>query len=90
MVSTSHDMVDSTHPPYPDTSFWPARSRSNPEAQVSDWKTSAKENLEVASRFIQTLLKKVPECVSTNPVKMAFSIAKVIIDIKDVGRLLYM
>jgi hypothetical protein len=42
----------------------------------------------VASRFTQTLLKKVPECVDVNPVKVAFAIAKVIIDIKDVsGRL---
>jgi len=31
------------------------------------------------------LLKKVPGCVTTNPVQMAFSIAKVIIEIKDVG-----
>ena len=62
---------------------------TNPETQVPDWKTSAKESLEVASRFMQTLLKKVPECISTNPVKMAFSIAKVIIEIKDVGHLLY-
>jgi len=139
MVSTSHDMADSNHPTYPDTSLWSARAPSssvpdlpasavgqgefairspriceidlgyieglvgetsrastpiqpastNPETQVSDRKTSAKENLEVASRFMQTLLKKVPDCVSTNPVKMAFSIAKVIIEIKDVGHLLY-
>ena len=31
------------------------------------------------------LLKKVPDCVDTNPVKVAFSIAKVTIEIKDVG-----
>jgi hypothetical protein len=37
----------------------------------------------VASRFAQTLIKNVP--VDTNPVKMAFSIAKAIIDMKDVG-----
>jgi hypothetical protein len=43
-----------------------------------------KENLNVAGRFAQTLLKKLPECVDTNPVKMAFSIAKVIIEIKNV------
>ena len=60
----------------------------NPQIQVSDWRATAKENLGVASRFAQTLLKKVPECVDTNPVKLAFSIAKVIIDIKDVGRCL--
>ena len=55
---------------------------------VSDWKATAKEGLGVASRFTQTLLKRVPECVDTNPVKAAFAIAKVIIDIQDVsGRL---
>ena len=39
----------------------------------------------MASRFVQMLLKKVPGCVDTNPVKVAFFIAKVIIEIKDVG-----
>ena len=39
----------------------------------------------MASRFAQTLLKKLLDCINTNPVKMAFSIAKVIIEIKDVG-----
>ena len=43
-----------------------------------------KESLGLASRFAQTLLKKVPACVDANPVKVAFSIAKVIIEIKDV------
>jgi len=52
---------------------------------VSDWKATAKEGLGVASRFTQTLLKRVPECVDANPVKVAFAIAKVIIDIKDVS-----
>jgi len=53
---------------------------------VSDWKATAKEGLGVASRFAQMLLKKLPDCIDTNPVKMALSIAKVIIEIKDVGR----
>jgi hypothetical protein len=53
---------------------------------VSDWKASAKEGLGVAFRFTQTLLKRVPECIDPNPVKVAFAIAKVIIDIKDVSR----
>ena len=55
------------------------------QGQVSDWKVITKDRIGVASRFVQTLLKKVPECVDTNPVKAAFSIAKVIIEIKDVG-----
>jgi hypothetical protein len=32
------------------------------------------------------LLKKLPGCVDTNPVKVALSIVKAIIEIKDVGR----
>ena len=39
----------------------------------------------MASRFAQTLLKKVPDCVDMNPVKVAFSIARVIIEIKNVS-----
>ena len=46
---------------------------------------TTKDRLGLASRFAQTLLKKVPACVDTNPVKVAFSIAKVIIEIKAVG-----
>ena len=52
---------------------------------VSNRKANAIEGFKVAGRFVQTLIKKVPECVSTNPVQMAFSIAKVIIEMKDVG-----
>ena len=57
----------------------------NSQTQVSDGKAITKDGLGVASRFVQTLLKRLPSCVDTNPVKVAFSIAKVIIEIKDVG-----
>lgn len=40
--------------------------------------------LGIAGRFVQTALKKLPDCVDSNPVKMALSIFKTIIDIKDV------
>ncbi|CAA7260761.1 unnamed protein product [Cyclocybe aegerita] len=56
---------------------------TNPEMLAPDWKETTKERLGVASRFTQTLLKKVASCVESNPVKVAFSIAKVIIEIKD-------
>jgi hypothetical protein len=52
---------------------------------VSDWKETTKQGLGVASRFAQTLLKKMPDCVNTNPVKMALSIVKALIEIKEVG-----
>ena len=57
--------------------------------QVLDRKATTKESFNVAVQFVQTLIKKVPECVDPNPVKMAFSIAKVIIEIKDVGYHIY-
>ena len=53
--------------------------------QISDWKAVTNDHLGVASRFVQTLLRKVPECVNANPVKAAFSIARVIININDIG-----
>lgn len=48
--------------------------------------TSARvrEGLEMAGRFVQTLLKELPNCIDSNPVKMALSIVKAIIAIKDV------
>ena len=61
------------------------QAATNSQPSVSDWKATANEGLGVGSRFTQTLLKKLPSCVDTNPVKMAFSIAKAIIEIKDVG-----
>jgi len=55
-------------------------SQSAPPKAVS----TTKENLKVAGRFIQTLMTKLPEIVDTNPVKMALSLAKVIVEIKKV------
>ena len=53
-------------------------------ATGTDWKAATKVGLGVASRFLQTLLKRLPECVDVNPVKVAFSVAKVIIDVTNV------
>ena len=54
------------------------------QTQVTDWKAVTKDGLGVASRFLLTLLKRLPECVDGNPVKVAFSVAKVIIDVANV------
>lgn len=54
------------------------------QTQATDWKAVTNDGLGVASRFAQMLLKRLPACVDTNPVKVAFSVAKVIIEIKDV------
>ena len=44
----------------------------------------AMEALEVTLRFTQMLMKRLPGIVDGNPVKMALSLAKTIIEIKDV------
>jgi len=49
--------------------------------------STTKENLKVAGRFIQTLMTKLPGIVDGNPAKMALSLAKVIIEIKQVRHL---
>jgi len=46
--------------------------------------STTKGNLKVAGRFIQTLMTKLPEIVDGNPAKMALSLAKTIIEIKQV------
>ena len=48
--------------------------------------STTKESLKVTGRFIQTLMTKLPEIVDGNPVKMALSLAKVVIQIKKVLR----
>ena len=53
---------------------------TNPQTQVSDWKGTAEQGLGVASRFAETLLKTLPDCLDR-----VFSITKAIIEIKDVG-----
>jgi len=46
--------------------------------------STAKDILGAASSFTQMLLKKVPDVVGANPVKVAFGIAKIILQIKEV------
>ena len=69
----------------PETSLASTIAGPNSQSQVSDWGAITKGRPVVASWYTQTLLKKLPSCVDTNPVTMAFSIAKVIIEMKDVG-----
>ena len=53
-----------------------------PNSQTqADWKAITKDRRGVASRFAQTFLR-LPEYVDANPVKVAFSIAKVIFEIR--------
>lgn len=51
---------------------------------------TTKDDLLVGLGFTEMLLKKLPDIVDGNPVKVAFGIAKVVLQIKDVcGRFLY-
>ncbi|RXW14464.1 hypothetical protein EST38_g11392 [Candolleomyces aberdarensis] len=53
-------------------------------AETSPAPPSTKEALKVSWNFTQTLMKRLPDIVDGNPVKMALSLAKMIIQIKDV------
>lgn len=58
-------------------------------AQPQDERTrsgfsTAMDYLGVASSFTQMLIKRIPDVVDGNPVKMAFGIAKLALEIKDV------
>ncbi|RXW13805.1 hypothetical protein EST38_g12045, partial [Candolleomyces aberdarensis] len=52
-------------------------------AATSPAPSSTKEALKVSWNFTQTLMKRLPDIVDGNPVKMALSLAKTIIQIKD-------
>jgi len=54
------------------------------ETPKSAYLSTAKDILGVASSFTQMLLKKAPDAVDGNPVRVAFGIAKIILQIKDV------
>ena len=69
----------------PQTQITPETQAGVLEPQGADRRNTALENLNIAGRFAQTLLKKLPDCVDTNPVKVALSVMKTIIDIKNVG-----
>lgn len=59
-----------------------------PEGRIPGPSSGAKKYLGMAMSFVQMVLKKVPDVVDENPIKMAFSIARAIIDIKDVRYIL--
>ena len=47
----------------------------------------AKDLASVTGRFVQTLLKRLPDVTDGNPVKAALGIAKLIIEISEVSQL---
>jgi hypothetical protein len=44
----------------------------------------AKDYLSVTGSFLQLVLKKVPDAVDSNPVKVAFALAKAVLELKEV------
>ncbi|KAF8153266.1 hypothetical protein B0H34DRAFT_800488 [Crassisporium funariophilum] len=56
---------------------------TNSHTKVPNWKATAIDDLGVAARFGLTLLKRLPDCTSGNPVSMALSILRVIVEMKD-------
>ena len=71
----------------PNTNLTSTRTEepASTHSQMPDRAT--KQDIGVASRFAQMLLKKLPDYFdSPNPVKVALTIVKAIIEIKDVGR----
>jgi hypothetical protein len=46
--------------------------------------SNLKENLKLTGRFLETLIKKLPDIVEDNPVKVVLSLAKAIAEAKNV------
>ncbi|TFK16370.1 hypothetical protein FA15DRAFT_711913, partial [Coprinopsis marcescibilis] len=61
----------------------PAIPKAGPTAPE---RSAVTDTVKVAFNFTQTLMKKVPDLVDANPVKTAFGLAKVVIEIKDAVR----
>jgi len=59
---------------------------NTPVSTGSNAMAVAKEVGSVTWRLTQTLLKRLPDVSDPNPVKLAFGIAKLILDVKDVRR----
>ena len=47
----------------------------------------AKDYLKVSGSLLSLLLKKVPDAIDTNPVKIFFSLAKIVLELKEVREL---
>jgi len=60
------------------------KTATEPEALKPSVLSTTKDVFGVASSFMQMILKKVPDVVDINPVKIVFVITKIILQIKDV------
>ena len=59
---------------------------TNPAEPTRSTLETAKDYIGVGWSLAQMLLKKTPDVVDTNPVKIAFGIAKIVLELKDVRR----
>ena len=59
---------------------------TNPAEPTASTLEKAKDYIRVGWSLAQMLLKNIPDVVDTNPVKIAFSLAKVILQLKEVRR----
>ena len=47
---------------------------------------AAIDALDVTGHFLAMVLKKLPDAIDSNPVKVAFSLAKIVLELKEVSR----
>ena len=59
---------------------------TNPAKSTPSTLEKAKDYIGVGWSLAQMLLKKTPDAVDTNPVKIAFGLAKIVLQLKDVRR----
>jgi hypothetical protein len=59
---------------------------TNPAEPTRSTLEKAKDYIGVGWSLAQMLLKKIPDVVDTNPVKIAFGLAKIILELKEVRR----
>ena len=59
---------------------------TNPAEPTRSTLETARDCIGVGWSLAQMLLKKIPDVVDTNPVKIAFGLAKIILELKEVRR----
>ena len=59
---------------------------TNPAKPTPSTLEKAKDYIEVGWSLAQMLLKEIPDVVDTNPVKIAFGLAKTVLRLKEVRR----
>jgi hypothetical protein len=63
-----------------------SKTQADLDKPTSHALSTAKDIAGVAWSFTEMLLKRLPDAVDTNPAKIAFSIVKIVLQIKDVRR----